>query len=903
VATTIVGAVLTAPSSPWPETTVEDRRLATAELAIGGMHCGACAARIEGALAEREGVVSASVNLATTRAFVAYDPTTVGVDELCGTVDGVGYSAAAVEEGDGPVVRERSDHWGLRAVISWPVALAALVVALVAPETGSAVDGWIVLILAIVVEIAGGWPFLRTTVKLLRRGGTSMDTLIALGTLAALAVSAVEAIVLHGQHYHLGGGGEFAARLHGVMAPLIVAILVTGRAIEARARQRAARAMHSLLGLRPPTARVVSGADDDHGELVAPESIPVGAMVRVRAGETIPLDGEVVSGWSAVDESMLTGEALPVEQGPGSAVTGGTRNGGGVLVVRVTTVASESVLSRLQRLVEEAQRDKAPLQRIADRISGVFVPVILAASVVTFLVWWLAAGDFGKAVLSAVALLLVACPCAMGLATPVAMMVGCGRASALGILIRSGEGLERLAKVDSVVFDKTGTLTERFARVTEVMVGTGTTKDEVMALAAAVEAESDHPIASAIRSAFPPGEVVEDTVILPGVGVEGTVGGHRVRVVRLAGSSLPSELAGAVSACEERGETVVVVERDDVVVGAIAVTTPIRPEAAAAVAQLRAMGLKTTILSGDSEPAVHTVGKALGVDSEWSGLSPSDKVDELKALQADGSRVLMVGDGINDAPALATADVGCAIGSGTEAALANSEIALLGDDLHGVPASVGMARSTLAVIMQNFGWAMGYNISALPLAAVGLLDPLVAAVAMGLSSLIVVLNSLRLMRLGRSGLDQVQPPRVMRGARGFALWVAIPVVLFAGATVIGQVVSPARGQSLLPSLPVPISNIGLSKGESAEVYLYPGHPGVNQLHVILDGLTPGQEASSSVRITAERAGRVPTTLRQLTLSPGHFVAYPTLGPGRWRFSMKATVNGRSVAFGISRVVS
>jgi copper-transporting P-type ATPase V len=900
--------VLTAPSSPWPETVDEERRLATAELAIGGMHCGACAARIEGALAEREGVVSASVNLATTRAFVAYDPRAVGVEELCGTVDGTGYSAAAVEEGDGPVVDEKSDHWGLRAVISWPLAVAALVVSLVAPETGSAVDGWIVLILGVVVEIAGGWPFLRTTVKLLRKGATSMDTLIALGTLAALAVSAVEAIVLHGQHYHLGGGGEFAARLHGVMAPLIVAILVTGRAIEARARQRAARAMHSLLGLRPPTARVVSGGEDDRGELVAPESIPVGAMVRVRAGETIPLDGEVVSGWSAVDESMLTGEALPVEHGPGSEVTGGTRNGGGVLVVRVTTVAAESVLARLQRLVEEAQRDKAPLQRIADRISGVFVPVILGASAVTFLVWWLAAGDFGKAVLSAVALLLVACPCAMGLATPVAMMVGVGRASALGILIRSGEGLERLAKVDTVVFDKTGTLTERFARVTEVMVGRGSSEDEVMALAAAVEAESDHPIASAIRSectasAFPTGQVVEDAVILPGIGVEGTVGGQRIRVVKLAGSSLPDELVGAVSRCEERGETVVVVERDGVVVGAIAVTTPIRPEAAAAVAQLRAMGLKTSILSGDSEPAVHTVAKALEVDAERSGLSPSDKVDQLKRLQAEGFRVLMVGDGINDAPALATADVGCAIGSGTEAALANSEIALLGDDLHGVPASVAMARSTLAVILQNFGWAMGYNISALPLAAFGLLDPLVAAVAMGLSSLIVVLNSLRLMRLGRTGLDQVEVPRVMKGARGFALWVALPVVLFAGATVIGQVVSPARGQSLLPSLPVPISNIGLARGESAEVYLYPGHPGVNQLHVILDGLTPGQEASSSVRITAERTGGVPTRLRQLTLSPGHFVAYPTLGPGRWRFSMTATVKGRFITFGVSRLVS
>ncbi len=324
--------MLTVPSSPWPGTEAEERRLATAELTLGGMHCSACATRIEGALARQDGVVSASVNLATTRAFVAYDPSAVGVEELCGAVDGVGYSAAAVEADDGGAVRERSDHWGLRAVVSWPLALAAFAIALAAPEGGSAIDGWIVLVLAVGVELAGGWPFLRTAARLLAKGATSMDTLIALGTLAALAVSAVEAIALHGQHYHLGGGGEFAARLHGVMAPLIVAILVTGRAIESRARQRAARAMHSLLGLRPPTARVVSAVDDDHGELVAPESIPVGALIRVRAGETVPLDGVVEAGWSAVDESMLTGEALPVEHGPGSEVTGG----------RATVVVSSS---------------------------------------------------------------------------------------------------------------------------------------------------------------------------------------------------------------------------------------------------------------------------------------------------------------------------------------------------------------------------------------------------------------------------------------------------------------------------------------------------------------------------------------------------------------------------------
>jgi copper-transporting P-type ATPase V len=895
--------MLTAPSSPWPEAEVEDTRLATAELEVGGMHCASCAARVEGALAHHQGVVSASVNLATTRAFVAYDPGSVGLEELCRAVDGVGYSAEPVgQEKDRPT-REPSDHWTARAFVSWPLALAAFAVALAAPSGGSAVDSWIVLVLGVAVEVTGGWPFLRTTVRLLRRWTTSMDTLIALGTLTALAVSAVEAVALHGQHYHLGGGGEFAARLHGVMAPLIVAILVTGRAIEARARRRAARAMHSLLELRPPTARVVTGPDDERGRLVPPESIPVGALVRVRAGETVPLDGEVVSGWSAVDESMLTGEALPVERGPGDTGTGGTRNGGGVLVARVTTVAAESVLTRLQRLVEEAQRDKAPLQRLADRVSGVFVPLVLAASAVTFLAWWLAAGDLGKAVLSAVALLLVACPCAMGLATPVAMMVGTGRASAVGVLIRSGEGLERLANVDAVVFDKTGTLTERFARVTEVMAVPGRSRQEVLTLAAAVEAESDHPIASAIRAAGTSTRPAAAVTVLPGVGVEGTVGGSRVRVVRGDACSVPPELVEGLRAREEQGDTVVFVVADDAVVGAVAVATPVRPEAAAAVARLHSMGLETSILSGDSQPAVDSVARTIGIDESHAALSPAGKVEELHLLQAGRGHVMMVGDGINDAPALAAADVGCAIGSGTDAALSNSDVALVGDDLHGVPAAIGMARSTRAVIVQNFGWAMGYNIAALPLAAAGLLDPLVAALAMGLSSLIVVLNSLRLLRLGRSGLERVQAPRLMRGTRGFALWVALPVVLFAGSTLIGQAVSPARGQSLLPTLPVPISSLALSHGGSAEVYLYPGQPGVNQLHVILSGLPARADATSSVTVVSSREGGERRTLGTVRLGAGHFVAYPTLGAGRWRFTIIATVGVHHEPISVTRVVS
>jgi heavy metal translocating P-type ATPase len=889
--------MLTAPTEAPPPPQQDELALATAELQLGGMHCSACATRIQRSLGRLPAVASASVNLATTRAFVSYDPGLLSPEELCQAVTETGYTASPVDASDAGDTRH-SDHWGVRAAISWPLAIAALVVSLAGPESAAA--GWTILLLAVAVEIAGGWPFLRDSARLLRHGATSMDTLIALGTLAALAVSAVEAIALGGRHLHLGGSGAFAARLHGVMAPLIVAILVTGRAIEAKARARAAEAMHSLLSLRPPTARVVAGADQEDGELVAPESVPVGALVRVRPGEALPLDGTVVSGWSPVDESMLTGEPLPVDRGPGEPVTGGTRNGSGVLVVRVGAVAAESVLARLQRLVDDAQRDKAPLQRIADRISSIFVPAVLIGAAVTFLTWWLVIGNVGKAVLSGLAVLLVACPCAMGLAAPVAMMVGCGRAAAMGIFIRSGDVLERLAKVDRVVFDKTGTLTERHAEVTFVAAVPGVSEDEVLSLAAAVESESEHPIAIAITATTHTEVKASEVRSRPGVGVAGTVDGHRIEVSRLVPSGLPASIDRAVAERYERGETVVVVERDGGPVGAIAVSTPLRAEARPAVDHLTAMGLPSAILSGDSGPAVRTVAAELGITDERSRLSPAGKVEALAAMRSQAHRVVMVGDGVNDAPALAAADVGCAIGSGSEAALANSDIALLGNDLQGVPAAIGVAGSTYSVIVQNFGWAMGYNVSALPLAAFGLLDPLVAAVAMGLSSLIVVLNSLRLARLGRSGLAEVGRARSLHPRRGLALSVALPVLLFAALTVISQVVSPARGQSLLPSLPS-ITTVAVPHGGSAEVYLDPGGTGVNQLHLIFSG-PPADLAAVRPRVTAAVNGGTPQFLRQLRLSTGHFTDFAVLTAGRWEFQVTGTFGGTPMSFTVARTV-
>lgn len=878
-----------------------DQEVTTSELEITGMHCNACATRIERVLSNNPGVLSASVNLATNRAFVAYDSSEVEPSGLCTAVDSIGYSARPVFHESPVQTRADDEHWGLRAATSWPLAIACLALALFAPE--NSVSGWTVLVLACVVEVVGGWPFLRATVRQLRHGSSSMDTLVTVGTLAALSVSAVEAIALGGRHVHLGGSGAFAARLHGVMAPLIVAILASGRAIETRARARARRAMYSLMELRPPLARVVETPDDDEGRLVPPESVPVRALVRVRPNEAIPLDGVVVAGWSSVDESMLTGEPLPVDRGPGSHVTGGTRSGSGALVVRVENLASESVLARMQRLVEDAQRDKPPLQRLADRISGVFVPVVLLISLITFLAWWLVAGSFGDAVLSAVAVLLVACPCAMGLATPVAMMVGIGRASALGILMRSGDALETLGRADRVVFDKTGTLTERFATVTGVVSLPEVSADDVLALASAVEAENEHPIAVAIRQAADPADRAERVEVIAGSGVSGSVMGERISVGRCDRVDIPVSLGNFVTSSEGRGETVVAVARGVEVIGLVSVSTPLRLDAAPAVDSLHRMGLTTAILSGDSSPAVDVAATRLGIDHAESGLSPAEKLSALKALQVPPHRVVMVADGVNDAPALVAADVGCAVGSSSEAALANSDVALLGSDLRGVPAAIAIARSTSAVIVQNFGWAMGYNISALPLAAAGLLDPLIAAVAMGLSSLVVVLNSLRLVRLGQRGVDEVRAPSGLRGVRGFLLSVAVPVVLFAGVVVVAQTVSPSRGQPLLPTLPN-ITDVSLQQGVAAEVYLQSSNAGVNAFHLFLS--QSGGPPSRSVarpRVVAVGPRHGTSSLRLVLVSPGHYIAFSDLSPGKWWFTVSDTIGGRPTSFLVERVIS
>jgi Cu+-exporting ATPase len=596
---------------------------------------------------------------------------------------------------------------------------------------------------------------------------------------------------------------------------------------------------------------------------------------------------------------MLTGEPLPAERGPGASVTGGTVNGANALVVCVESIAAESVLSRMQRLVDDAQRDKPPLQRLADRIGAVFVPFVLLGAVATFLCWWLVGGNFGTAVLSAVAVLLVACPCAMGLAAPVAVMVGTGRASALGILIRSGDALERLARVDTAVFDKTGTLTERHAVLTAVVPASGVATEWLLGVAAAVESEVDHPIATAIRAAGPPVAGATEVEVAQGSGVSGIVEGHRITVGRFDGAVEAPSLRRAVEEASARGETVVYVSSERRLVGVLAVATPVRVEARGSIERLRAMGLTTMILSGDASPAVAVVADELAIARSVGALSPAQKLDELKGLQDRGHKVLMVGDGVNDAPALSAADVGCAVGGGSEAAVETADVALLGSDLHGVPDAIGVARATSAVIVQNFGWAMGYNLAALPLAAAGLLDPLVAALAMGLSSLLVVLNSLRLLRLGRSGHASIRPPRVLRGARGFLVSVVVPMALFATVVVVGQAFSPARGQPLIPTLPT-IVTVSLPHGASAELYLQDTTPGANELHLFLTGL-PASVPTPTATVTGPGAHGRRVAMQRLSV--GHYIGYPFLTAGTWRFTLRVEDAGTDRSISASLAVS
>ncbi|WP_433799019.1 heavy metal translocating P-type ATPase [Actinomycetospora sp. CA-084318] len=726
--------------------TTTDPRTST-ELAISGMTCASCAMRIEKKL-NRLGDVTASVNYATGNAHVEHPPR-VTTETLVETVEKLGYGAAppasTPDDEDGDTEADELRH---RVLVS--AALTVPVVALAMVPAWQFVDWqWISLVLAAPVVVWGGWRFHRAAAVNLRHGTATMDTLISLGTLAALLWSVWALLFgdagMPGMTHEFSFTADPGDAIYLETAAAVTTFVLAGRFFEARAKRRAGAALRALLDLGAKDAALLVDGTETR---VPVERLVVGDEFVVRPGERVATDGVVVSGVGAVDASTVTGESVPVEVSPASEVVGGCVAVGSRLVVRATKVGADTQLARIARRVAEAQNGKADVQRLADRVSGVFVPVVVAVAVLTFVAWLLLAGDLSGAFTAAVAVLIIACPCALGLATPTALMVGTGRGAQLGILLRGPEVLESTRRVDTVVLDKTGTLTTGRMRLV------GDAPDTALRYAAAVEDGSTHPIARAIadagraRGALP---TATDARTIDGLGVSGTVDGTEVLVGRPAllaerGMPLSPALTAEFEAAQADGATAVVVGWDGAARAVLAVADTVRETSADAVRELRALGVRPVLLTGDHEAAARAVAAGVGIDDVRAGVLPEEKADVVAALQAQGHAVAMVGDGVNDAAALARADLGLAMGTGTDVAIEAGDVTLVREDLRAVPDALRLARRTLATIRGNLFWAFAYNVAAIPLAAVGLLNPMVAGAAMAFSSVFVVGNSLRLRR-------------------------------------------------------------------------------------------------------------------------------------------------------------
>jgi Cu+-exporting ATPase len=721
------------------------------ELAISGMTCASCVARVERKLGKVEGVRSAAVNLATERATVAYDPSRVKVARLIGAVEAAGYGATPVVEDasaeDGVVEETRRARALARrrtTLLSAAALCAVILILAMAPPLMMfptvQTHNYLLALLTLPVWAIVGWSFHRGALINLRHGAANMDTLVSLGSTAAFVYSVVAMIALPGQYVYFD------------TAALIITLIYLGKYLEAAAKGRTGEAIKALMGLQPRTARVIRNGQERDLPIA---QVVSGDMLLVRPGERVPVDGVVTGGESAVDEAMITGESLPVQKGAGDPVIGATVNGMGLLHVEATRVGRDTVLAGIVRLVEQAQGSKAPVQRLADRISSVFVPIVLVLATLTFLGWLLTGHAFAQALIPAIAVLVIACPCALGLATPTAIMVGTGRGAREGILIKGGESLERIQALRSIVLDKTGTVTMGKPTVTDVVALADLPDSDVLRLAAGVERGSEHPLGAAVVRgaeerglALPPLPTAFRSIT--GGGVEGLVEDRAVLVGsrRLLGERgiVADSAETRLQALESGGKTALLVAVDGRLVGLVAVADTVKDGAAEAVRQLRALGLDVTMLTGDNRRTAEAIGRIAGIERVIAEARPEEKAAEVARLQGRGQVVAMVGDGINDAPALARADVGIAMGTGTDVAMAAADITLVGGDLRTIPRAIALSRATMRVIRQNLFWAFFYNVILIPLAAVGVITPIFAAAAMALSSVTVVSNSLRLNR-------------------------------------------------------------------------------------------------------------------------------------------------------------
>jgi Cu+-exporting ATPase len=756
------------------------------ELSIRGMTCAACAARIEKRLNLIGPEVVAAVNFATETATITA-PEAISAQALVAAVERAGYAAeVAVPAAEAqPEASGQAEYLRRRLILALiffvPLSDLSIMLSLF-PAYRFAGWQWVLVVLAAPVALWAAWPFHRAALKNARHGACSMDTLVSLGVVAACGWSAYAMFHLDRgsgtsalqELAHASGGGIYLE-----VAAAVTTFLLAGRFYEARARSSAAGAMRKLAAAAAKDVCVLGAGGEER-------RIPVGQLRRedifvVRPGEKIAADGEVLFGESAVDRSMMTGESVPVEAAAGDTVVGGTIALTGRLVIRAVEVGENTQLARLIALVGRAQAEKATIQRLADRVSGVFVPLVLLAAALTLVGWLLAGVPAERAFSAGLAVLIIACPCALGLATPAALVAACGRGAQLGIFVKGHQALESSGLIDTVVLDKTGTVTSGQMTVTALAAAPGAEPAEVLRYAGAVEHASEHPIAAAISAAATvanSAEAVGTTAIggaaigeasvraahwptvdgfqaLPGLGARGVVDGRRVvvgreRLLRDLGFAIPPGLAGQWAQWERTGQTAVLVGWDGQLRGALAVGDTVKPSAAAAVAGLRGLGLRPVLLTGDNEATAWAVAAAVGIDDVIAGILPADKAAAIRDLQARGHRVAMVGDGVNDGPALAAADLGMAIGAGTDVAISAADLILLREDLGVLPEAIALARAALKTIRRNLAWAFGYNIAAVPLAALGFLNPLIAAAAMTMSSVVVVANSLRLRRFGHA---------------------------------------------------------------------------------------------------------------------------------------------------------